>query len=97
MLYPQSNRYRQCFDLSGFWEIRFDPEQAGHSAGWPSGFADGKPVAVPASWNDQFESRRDYLGFAWYQTRFDAPWDGESRRCMLRFGSVNYLDRKSVV
>jgi len=34
MLYPQSNRYRHCFDLSGFWEIRFDPENAGQAAGW---------------------------------------------------------------
>jgi beta-glucuronidase len=91
MLYPQSNHYRRCFDLSGIWEIRFDPEQVGGSAGWQSGFAAGKPVAVPASWNDQFEDSRDYLGFAWYQTRFAAPWDASSRRCMLRFGSVNYL------
>jgi beta-glucuronidase len=91
MLYPQTNCYRQYFDLSGFWEIRFDPEQIGDSAGWPSGFVGGKPVAVPASWNDQFESMRDYLGFAWYQTRFDAPWQIGSQKLVLRFGSVNYL------
>ncbi len=91
MLYPQSNRFRQCYDLSGLWELRFDPEQAGESARWPSGFPGGRPVAVPASWNDQFEDMRDYLGFAWYQTRFDSPWPSGQRRTMLRFGSVNYL------
>lgn len=92
MLYPQSNRYRHCFDLSGFWEIRFDPENKGEAAGWSSGFAAGQPIAVPASWNDQFASWRDYLGLAWYQTRFDAPWNLQaSRKYFLRFGSVNYL------
>jgi beta-glucuronidase len=91
MLYPQSNRYRQYFDLSSFWEIRFDPDHVGESAGWPSGFAGGQPIAVPASWNDQFEGRRDYLDFAWYQLRFDAPWDLGARKYILRFGSVNYL------
>ena len=34
------------------------------------GFDDGQPIAVPASWNDQFNALRDYLGIAWYQTRF---------------------------
>ncbi len=91
MLYPQSNPYRQCFDLSGFWEIRFDPEHTGDSAGWASGFDGGQPVAVPASWNDQFDDKRDYLDFTWYQTRFDSPWRLDSRKTMLRFGSVNYL------
>lgn len=91
MLYPQSNRYRQCFDLSGFWDIRFDPEQTGESNDWLSGFSDGRPIAVPASWNEQFDTMRDYLGFAWYQTRFDAPWNLEGRKHILRFGSVNYI------
>ena len=77
MLYPQSNPFRQHVDLSGFWELRFDPTGEGHSAGWPEGFSAGRPVAVPASWNDQFEEERDYLGRAWYQTIFDLPrgWD----------------------
>ncbi len=91
MLYPQSNPLRQSIDLSGFWDFRFDPDDAGLSAGWPEGFPDGSPIAVPASWNDQFEDWRDYLGPAWYQTRFDLPWGWEQRRVYLRFGSVNYL------
>ncbi|HEY65420.1 MAG TPA: beta-glucuronidase [Caldilineae bacterium] len=91
MLYPQSNPLRQSIDLSGFWDFRFDPEDAGLSAGWANGFTGGYPIAVPASWNDQFEDWRDYLGPAWYQTRFDLPWGWEERRVYLRFGSVNYL------
>ena len=93
MLYPQSNPYRQCVDLSGFWDLRFDLEEQGLQAGWVRGFPDGHPAAVPASWNDQFEDGRDYLGNTWYQTRFDLPWgwDAARQRIVLHFGSVNYM------
>jgi beta-glucuronidase len=91
MLYPQSNRFRQLFDLSGFWEIRFDRENAGERLGWNTGFPDGRPIAVPASWNEQFAELRDYLGTVWYQTRFEVPGRIEAHRDFLRFGSVNYL------
>ncbi len=93
MLYPQSNAFRQCVDLSGIWDLRFDPEITGLGSRWTHGFAGGRPVAVPASWNDQFEDWRDYLGNTWYQTRFDLPWgwDGSRQKIRVRFNSVNYL------
>lgn len=91
MLYPQANLFRQCVNLSGFWDLRFDLDGMGEEGGWTEGFTGGRPIAVPASWNDQFEDWRDYLGPAWYQTRFDLPWGWEQRRVYLRFGSVNYL------
>ncbi len=90
-LRPQASPFRQSLDLSGFWDFCFDPESAGEAAGWQGGFSGGCPIAVPASWNDQFHSWRDYLGPAWYQTRFDLPWGWRHRRIRLRFGSVNYL------
>jgi len=91
MLCPQSNPFRQHIDLSGFWDLRFDPDGQGEEAGWHKGFTSGRPVAVPASWNDQFEDWRDYLGPAWYQTRFGTPWGWDQQRITLRFASVNYL------
>jgi beta-glucuronidase len=93
MLSPQSNPFRQQVDLSGFWDLRFDPQNEGDSANWSSGFSDGRPAAVPASWNDQFEDGRDYLGLTWYQTTFDLPWgwDGGRHTIHLYFESVNYL------
>ncbi len=92
MLYPRSNPYRQSADLSGFWDFSFDPQDAGRANGWQRGFQ-GRPIAVPASWNDQFDEGRDYLGAAWYQTHFDLPWgwDMNKQRIVLRFNSVNYL------
>jgi beta-glucuronidase len=91
MLYPQSNLFRQTIDLSGLWDFLFDPEDQGTGGGWPEGLSDARPIAVPASWNDQFADWRDYLGPAWYQTRFALPWGWDQRRVNLRFGSVNYL------
>ncbi|MBE3040944.1 MAG: hypothetical protein IMZ62_19275, partial [Chloroflexi bacterium] len=52
-MYPQNNAFRQYFDLSGFWDFRFDPDDQGQAAGWGEGFSGGQPLAVPASWNDQ--------------------------------------------
>jgi beta-glucuronidase len=91
MLYPRSNPYRQVTDLSGFWELRFDPQDMGKESGWQTGFTGGRPAAVPASWNDQFEDGRDFLGPVWYQIEFDLPWGWDKKSLMLRFGSVNYL------
>jgi beta-glucuronidase len=93
VLYPQSNPFRQSIDLSGFWELRFDPENQGMASNWFGGFSGGRPAAVPASWNDQFEDWRDYLGNTWYQTRFDLPWrwNASHQHIRARFNSVNYL------
>lgn len=91
MLYPQSNPLRQTLDLSGFWDFRFDPDDRGRATGWSENLPQGRPIAVPASWNDQFEDGRDYLGPAWYQTGFDLPWGWNNQRIWLRFNSVNYL------
>jgi beta-glucuronidase len=91
MLYPQSNTYRQTIELSDFWDFRFDPQNVGLEENWQNGFVNARPIAVPSSWNDQFEDGRDYLGSAWYQTDFDLPWGWDEKRIMLRFGSVNYL------
>ncbi|MCX7029804.1 MAG: hypothetical protein NTU62_06740 [Spirochaetes bacterium] len=54
MLHPRVNAFRQIRDLSGIWDFRFDGEEAGRGRGWQSGFDGGRPIAVPASWNDQF-------------------------------------------
>ncbi len=90
MLYPQHNPFRQFIDLSGYWDFCIDPDGAGESKGWFDGI-NGRPIAVPASWNDQFAEWRDYLDDAWYETRFNLPWGWEDKQVFIRFGSVNYL------
>ena len=34
MLSPRTNGFRQVFDLSGFWDLRFDEEDRGRDEGW---------------------------------------------------------------
>lgn len=91
MIYPQNNPFRQFKDLSGFWDFHLDPADKGLAQGWAKGFPPDRLIAVPSSWNEQFEDTRDYLGPAWYQTRFDLPWGFKDKNLSLRFGSVNYL------
>lgn len=91
MLYPIRNSYRQWIDLSGIWTFKPDPEDRGQESGWHRGFNPAQPIAVPASWNDQYADLRDFLGPAWYAHAFDLPWGWESSRILLRFNSVNYL------
>lgn len=85
MLYPQNNPFRQSIDLSGFWSIRFEDDNR-----LSAGFSGGEVIAVPASWNDQINERRDYFGIAWYQTTFALPWGWRGQRILVRFNSVNY-------
>src|SRR5581483_9349023 len=50
-----------------------------------------RPVRVGMSWNAQFDDLRDYMGVAWYRTRFDVPSLDGGKRAILRFGAVDYL------
>ncbi len=94
-LFPAQNPYRQRHDLSGFWDFCFDPDDSGIARGFPAGLRKAgassvRPIAVPASYNEQFEDGRDYLGPVWYERAFDLPWGWSGRRVLVRFGSVNY-------
>jgi beta-glucuronidase len=91
MIFPQNNPYRQRRDLSGFWDFRLDPRDEGLRKGWKGGFGQGRPIAVPSSWNEQFQDTRDFLGPAWYQTKFDLPLGFKGQKNFIRFDSVNYL------
>lgn len=91
MLYPQDNTHRQKLAFSDYWGFRTDPDHTGQANNWFTGVPNAVPIAVPASWNEQLDEYRDYLGDAWYETRFRLPWGWMGKRIMLRFDSVNYL------
>ena len=55
MLYPQQNLFRNKLDLSGIWDFQIDPDQMGEQKGWHNGLEDARPMAVPGSWNEQYE------------------------------------------
>ncbi len=49
-----------------------------------------RPAKVGLSWNAQFADLRDYVGVAWYRTRFTVPASKTAQRVLLRFGAVDY-------
>lgn len=90
MLYPIQNSVRNKLDLSGIWDFRTDPEEVGEQQGWFNGLAGARPIAVPGSWNEQYEELFNYLGLAWYVTRTYVPQTWQGQRVFLRVGSANY-------
>lgn len=90
MLYPQQNDLRNTLDLSGLWEFQLDPQGIGEDAGWSAQLPAPRLIAIPASWNEQFQDTRDYLDVAWHLRPFYVPSSWRGQRIFVRFGSVNY-------
>ena len=90
MLYPIQNSVRNKLDLSGIWDFKTDPEGVGEQNGWFNGLAESRPIAVPGSWNEQYEDLFNYLGLAWYVKRTYVPRSWQGQRVFIRVGSANY-------
>lgn len=90
MLYPQQNNARNTYDLSGIWDFRIDPDHVGERAGWATNLTASRPIAVPASWNDQYQDLLNYLDLAWYVTRAYVPHAWHGQRVFLRVGAASY-------
>jgi len=92
MLYPQINCCRTVLDLSGFWEIKIDSDNAGLKKGWSNGFDADAKIGVPGSWNEQLSEigLMSYVGKIWYQYRLYIPTILAENRYLLRFGSVDF-------
>ena len=86
MLFPQQNDCRNTLDLSGFWSFKLDSGEVGESEQWFNGLTDARQIAVPASWNEQFEDTRDYLGMAWYLQKTFVPSSWKNQQVFLRVG-----------
>jgi beta-glucuronidase len=91
MLYPQQNQYRNRLDISGIWSFQANPGQSGESEGWQHGVEHTRPIAVPGSWNEQYEDLYNYLGLGWYFKRVYIPQDWKGQRVFLRVGSACYF------
>ena len=91
MLYPQQNLVRNKIDLSGIWDFRIDPDLIGEKQGWHNGLANPRPIAVPGSWNEQYQDLYNYLGLAWYNKATCIPRYWQGQRVFLRVGSACYF------
>jgi len=90
LLYPQQNEVRNVLDISGLWGFELDPGDVGEQQAWYKKLPTPRQIAVPASWNDQFQDTRDYLGAAWYARDFHVPSGWEGQRIHVRIGSAVY-------
>ncbi len=90
MLYPLQNDIRNRLDLSCIWDFQPDPQGVGEEHGWFDGLSGARPIAVPGSWNEQYEDLFNYLGLAWYVRRTFVPASWQGQRIFLRVGSACY-------
>lgn len=90
MLYPQSNRFRYAVSLDGTWKFFADKERTGKDSGFQNGItAQTRDIAVPASWNEQYNDLFDFHGQGWYERTFFVPHGFLQNRVILRFGAVS--------
>jgi beta-glucuronidase len=89
-LYPQQNDVRNALNLSGIWKFKKDADNVGETKQWYNGLTESTPIAVPGSWNEQFEDMRDYMGLAWYEQNSYVPKNWKGQRIFIRVGSANY-------
>ena len=74
--------------LEAGWELITDPGATLQVASLPT--SGWRPAKVGVSWNAQFADLRDYVGVAWYRTRFTVPASKAPQRVLLRFGAADY-------
>lgn len=89
-LFPQQNEFRNTQDLSGIWKFKKDSLAEGEKQQWFNGLSDYRSIAVPGSWNEQFDDMRDYLAVAWYEKETYIPGSWKGQRIFIRVGSANY-------
>jgi len=91
MLYPIQNDFRNKLDISGIWDFQTDPDEIGAENGWFNGLPESRPMAVPGSWNEQYEDIFNYFGLSWYVKRTYIPQSWKGDRFYIRVGSANYF------
>ena len=92
MLYPQHNAARLCVAQSGLWDFCLSHDLNAGDIDPAAPLPAARPMAVPASYNDQGEDKalRDHYGWAFYQRRITLPALCAGQRAVLRFGAVTH-------
>ena len=92
MLYPQMNKNRSLYSLDGIWEFYkdcTDIEFKNVNLADLSKIKDKRAIAVPASWNDQYDDLFQFHGKGWYEKKFYVPNVDTQKDVYIRFGSVS--------
>lgn len=92
-LFPQQNAFRNTLNISGIWQYRQDTAGAGEKEQWFNGLQKSSPIAVPGSWNEQYDQLRNYMGLVWYEQVTYIPGGWKGQRIFIRVGAANYATR----
>ncbi len=87
-MFPQENRLRELRKLGGIFRFKPDFEGVSHREEWQNGLTGYREIAVPASWNEQYEDLMDFFGDGWYETDLFVPLSWDQKAIWLQFGSV---------
>jgi beta-glucuronidase len=93
MLYPQTNVHRMVMSLDGFWRFAKDESNDGESKGWSEQIPSDRLIAVPASWNEQYQDLMQFFETGWYERDAEIPKYMQGEQLILRFGAANYLSK----
>jgi hypothetical protein len=80
----------QVIKLDQEWQFFADRAGTARLESLPQDQSSWRPARVGLSWNAQFADLRDYMGVAWYRTRFAVPQFKAGEHLLLRFGAVDY-------
>lgn len=92
MLYPQQNAARLSVAQSGLWDFCLSHDLKAGDIDPAAPLPGARPMAVPASYNDQGEDKalRDHYGWAFYQREIILPALCAGQRAVLRLGAVTH-------
>ncbi|MEH7113074.1 beta-glucuronidase [Neobacillus niacini] len=93
MLYPQTNQLRNEISLDGFWKFAKDERNEGDSKGWQHSIPSDREIAVPASWNEQYQDLVHFFHTGWYEKEVIIPHIYKNHQIIVRVGAANYYSR----
>lgn len=90
MTRPQQNNYRKLITLDGIWNCAVDNEDIGVREQWFNGLPKDniRPIAVPASWNEQYRDLFFYFGKLWYAHTVHVDDSFAGHNLLLHIGSA---------
>lgn len=90
MTRPQQNNYRKLIPLDGIWNCAVDNEDIGVREQWFKGLPKDsiRPIAVPASWNEQYRDLFFYFGKLWYAHTVHVDDSCAGHKLLLHIGSA---------
>lgn len=89
MLHPKMNKCRSLFSLDGIWQFYADRSEKTFDDIKHCDIPETRNIAVPASWNDQYEDLFQFHGKGIYKKKFDMPQMWCEQEVYIRFGSVS--------